>query len=329
MRRRKFIGLIGSAAALPFRARAQSSAGMVKRPLIGVLALNASDDDSVLVKRFLDALAGFGYLDGKNATIVVRYAGGKPQALPALAAELVGLKPDVIMADVASAIKVVRSADFGVRIVGASMSYPVEQGLIASFSHPGGNLTGITNQVEGIDGKLVDLALKAVAGTRRIGLLINPKGANVMFERKGFVDAARQRGIGLEVAEASAPSEIERAIDALAKGGATIVITQANALFNTERRRIAQLLLAKQIPAISTQTQIAETGFLLTYGTDIAENYSRAAVFVDKILKGIKPQDLPVEFATKVKFIVNLKTAKVLGIDVPEAVLLLADKVIE
>lgn len=209
------------------------------------------------------------------------------------------------------------------------MSYPVEQGLIASFSHPGGNLTGIAGQIEGLDGKLVDLALKVVAGTRRIGLLLNPVGSNVAFERNGFEVAARQRGIGLEIAEARAPGDIESAIDALAKAGAAIVITQANALFNTERSRIARLALAKHMPVISTQRQVVETGFLLAYGTDFAENYRRAAIYVDKILKGAKPADLPVEFSTELHFTVNLKTAKALGIEIPEAVLLLADKVVE
>jgi putative ABC transport system substrate-binding protein len=149
MKRREFITTLGGAAAIaawPLAARAQISPGTVKRPLIGALVLNASESDVVLVKFFLDALARLGYVDGKNATIVARYAGGKPQALPALAAELARLKPDVIMADVASAIKAVRSAAPNVPIVGASMSYPVEQGLIASFSHPGGNLTGIAGQ---------------------------------------------------------------------------------------------------------------------------------------------------------------------------------------
>jgi putative ABC transport system substrate-binding protein len=329
MQRREFIGVLGGVAAWPLTARAQSLPGTVKRPLIGVLSLNDSEGDTVMIKGFLDALARLGYVDGKNATIVARYAGGKPQALPALAAELAQLKPDVIMADVASAIKAARHAAPDVPTVGASMSYPVEQGLIASFSHPGGNLTGIAGQIEGLDGKLVDLALKVVAGTRRIGLLLNPAGSNVAFERNGFEVAARQRGIGLEIAEARAPGDIESAIDALAKAGAAIVITQANALFNTERSRIARLALAKHMPVISTQRQVVETGFLLAYGTDFAENYRRAAIYVDKILKGAKPGDLPVEFPTKVNFTINLKTAKALGIEIPEAVLLLADKVIE
>jgi putative ABC transport system substrate-binding protein len=330
MNRREFIALIaGAAATWPISVQGQSSPGTIKRPLIGALVLDASEDDSVLFKFYLDALNRLGYVDGKNATIVVRYAGGKPQALPALAAELARLKPDVIMADVSSAIKAVRSAAPDVPIVGASMSYPIEQGLIASFSHPGGNLTGMAGQIDGINSKLIDLALKAVAGVRRIGLLINPEGANVAFERNAFEGAAQQRGIGLEIAEARAPGEIESAVDALAKGGAAIIITQANGLFITERRRIAQLALAKHMPVIATSTQIVETGYLLTYGTDRAKIYPRAAVFVDKILKGAKPGDLPVEFPTKLDLTVNLKTAKALGIEVPQAMLLLADKVIE
>lgn len=149
------------------------------------------------------------------------------------------------------------------------------------------------------------------------------------FERIDFEAAARQRGIGFEVAEASAPSDIEGAIDSLAEAGAAIIFIQSNAMFFNERSRIARLAIAKHMAAVASRAQLAEAGYLLAYGTDFAENYSRAAIFVDKILKGAKPRDLPVEFPTKLVFTINLKTAKALGIEVPEEVILLADKMIE
>ena len=159
--RRTFFSAIGGAAAWPLAARAQRTA---KRPVIGILALNASEKDTGFVTAFLEALAKLGYVDGKSATIVSRYAGAEQQTLPRLADELVHLKPDVIMADTASPIKAVRTAAPGTPIVGAIMGFPVEQGLIASFSHPGGNVTGVASNVEDMNGKQLELGMEVIPG---------------------------------------------------------------------------------------------------------------------------------------------------------------------
>jgi putative ABC transport system substrate-binding protein len=194
IRRREFITLIGSAVlARPDLGRAQTAAGAGKRPVIGILALNASEKDMGFVTPFLDALAKLGYVDGKSATIVSLYAAGEQRLLPMLAGNLVRLKPDVIMADTASPIKAVRSAAPGIPIVGAIMGYPVEQGLITSFSHPGGNVTGMAASVEDMNGKILELGMEMVSGAKSMGLLIDPGASQSTFDRRDFQAAAEKR----------------------------------------------------------------------------------------------------------------------------------------
>ena len=325
MRRRAFIAGLGAAALAPLApVEAQG-----KRPLIAVLSLNASAQDRGVVAAFIDALGQFGYVDGKNVSIAARYAGGNPQMLPQLAAELAALKPSVVMADTASPIKAVLRVAPGLPIVGATMGYPVEQGLVASFAHPGGNVTGIASSVEDMNAKLLELALEAIPSATRLGLLVNPAGDNAAIYRRDLEAAAQKRGIGFRAAEARDPGEIDDAVQALADYGADIMIVQPNGLMNTERKRIADAALAQHLPTISTGTPNVEAGQLMSYGIDYVASYRRAAYFVDKILKGAKPAELPVEFPTKLEIGVNLKTAKALGITLPQSILVRADEVIE
>jgi putative ABC transport system substrate-binding protein len=191
MRRREFIGLLVAAAAVtwPGFARAQSLAGGVKRPVIGILSIRTSEHDSA-IKTFLDALATLGYVDGKSAIIVARYAAGEQGALPKLADELARLNPDVIMADAPSPIKAAMSAAPNIPIVGATMGSPVRQGLIASFSRPGGNVTGIASQVEDVTAKLLGFGMEMVPDAKHMGLLIDPRADNAAVMRRDFQTAA-------------------------------------------------------------------------------------------------------------------------------------------
>ena len=298
-----------------------------KRPVIGVLELNEPDNE--LIRAFLESLEQLGYVDGKTATIVARYAGGNPQALPGLAADLARLKPDVMMADVASPIKAALKAMPGVPIVGAAMGSPIEQGLVTSFAHPGGNVTGVATQVEDINAKILEIASEMIPGAKSFGFLLNPEGDVARIYRRDLQAAADRRKLVLYVAEARVPSDIEGAINALAKARIGFVMVQPNGLFNTERHRIAALALKMHLPAISNTSRNAEAGDLLTYGVTSSESYRRAAFFVDRILKGAKAGDLPIEFPTKVEMAINLKTAKALGITISQSLLLRADQVIE
>lgn len=325
MRRRDFLTVLGSAAAWPIAARAQAD----KRPVIGILALNASEQDTSFVAAFVESLAKLGYVDGKSTTIVSLYASGEQQVLPMLAGNLVRLKPDVVMADAASSIKAVMSAAPGIPIVGALLGAPVEQGLIASFSHPGGNVTGVAANVEGMNGKLLELGLTLVPGAKTMGLLSDPGSFSAAFNRRDFQAAAEKRGIGLHAAEAHVPNEIDRAIRVLADAAAAFVCIDASSMFNLNFRHIAQAALARRLPTIANNPQKADTGILLGYGADYRENYQRAATFVDKILKGAKPGELPVEFPTKLEMVMNMKTARALGLTVPVTLQATADEVIE
>jgi putative ABC transport system substrate-binding protein len=330
IRRREFIMLLsGAVLARPDLGRAQTSADAGKRPVIGILALNASEKDMGFVTPFLDALTNLGYVDGKSATIVSLYAAGEQRLLPMLAGNLVRLKPDVIMADTASPIKAVRSAAPGIPIVGAIMGYPVEQGLIASFSHPGGNVTGIAAGVEDMNGKILGLGMEMVSGAKSMGLLIDPGASQSTFDRRDFQAAAEKRGIGFHIAEAHVADELDSAIAALANAGAAFMSIAASSMFNLNMRHIAQTALARRPPTITHNPEKSNTGILLRYGVNYRENYQRAATFVDKILKGAKPGDLPVEFPTMLEMVINMQTARALGITIPSILLALADEIIE
>jgi putative ABC transport system substrate-binding protein len=324
LRRRNFIALLSTLAFAPLVARAQG-----KRPTIGVLALNGSEGDPGLVAEFLQRLADLGYVGGKTATIAVRYAAGEQKNLPALAEEIARLKPDVIMADTASPIKAARSAAPGVPIVGAVMGFPIEQGLVASFARPGGNTTGMASNVEGMNGKLIELGKELVPQSSRMGLLVDPGGSAAALMRRSFEAAAKQSGLAFYSAEAHVPAELDRAIRQLADAGSAFMCIEPISMLNLELARIAQIALERRLPTISNRPDPPDTGILLAYGVDYVENYRRAALFVDKILKGARPAELPVEFPTKVELIVNLKTSKALGLTVPPTLLVRADQVIE
>jgi len=326
MRRRDLIALAASAAAWPRLARAQSAGAL---PIIGILCLNSSEERSELMVAFQDGLADLGYRDGKTITIVGRYAGGNARQVGALAKEVAALHPRVIFADTATPIKAMREAAPGVPIVGAQMSNPIVQGLVASFAHPGGDVTGIASEVDDMGGKQVELALEAIPGARSMGLLRNPEGDNSRLIDQELRAAAAKRGLVVYAADARTPNEIQGAIWQLADSGAAFFYIQPNGLFNEQISQIARLARERRLPTISDQYRHVTAGTLMSYGVKTVDSYRRAAVFVDKILKGANPADLPVEFPTSVVLALNLKTAKALGITVPQSILLRADEVIE
>jgi len=324
--RLEFIAGATAALALPLAAPAR---GAGKRPVIAILSLQ-SQGDNAQIAVFRDALAKLGYADGKSATIVERYASSDPRALPALAAELAALKPDVVMADTASAIKAARDGLRGVPIVGANMSYPVEQGLITSFAHPGGVVTGMASQVENMNAKLIDIALELLPGATSVGLLLNPSATLAALERRDGEAAAQKRSLSFHTAEARAAGELEGAIGALKLAGVSFVMLQPNALFSGARERLAQWAIEARLPTVTTQpSYLLEAGILLSYSVGTEDSYRRAASYVDRILKGARPADLPVEFPTQLHLAINMRTAKALGLAVPPQLLAQADQVVE
>jgi putative ABC transport system substrate-binding protein len=328
MRRREVITLLGGAATTsllwPIAARAQR-----QRPRIAVLSLNSAQDEGKIIMNFVDAMSALGYVAGQTMDIDYRYAEGDTTRLKPQALELLALKPDVALVTSLSPARAFKSVAPDLPIVCPGLSDATFPSLAASYARPGGSVTGIASSVENMYEKLLELALDIVPGLVRVGFLLNPAGAAMEVYTQQIEAAARARSVTLLTQRARTPDDLAPAFDGLVKLEAQAVIVPANALFVTQGARIAQLALAARLPSIFPDFREVQTGGLASYGVDVRENFRRAATYVDKILKGAKPGDLPIEFPTKLVLIINLKTAKSLGLAIPAAMLGRADEVIE
>jgi putative ABC transport system substrate-binding protein len=281
------------------------------------------------VSAFLSRLRDLGYVEGQNIDIVTRYADADSTRLPVLADELVRLRPDLIVALDPPAALAAKKATASIPIIAAILNDPVRLGLIASYARPGGNLTGILSQVEGLPGKQVEIAQELVPALILIGVLANPANATHAYQRQEIETAAAAKRVKVIAAEARSKGDLEPAFNSLRAAGVRLAIVLRDNMFVSERRRIADLATTMRLPTIGSQNSYVEAGGLISYGVEDSENHHRAADFVDKILKGAKPTDLPVEFPTKLLLVVNMKTAKAVGLDVPPTLLARADEVIE
>jgi putative tryptophan/tyrosine transport system substrate-binding protein len=327
MKRRDFITLVGGAAvAWPLAVRAQNPAG---RPLIAVLATGSLASASRLVNGFPQRMRELGYVEGKNVAIAYRYADGDLARFPILAEELVRLKPDVIVVSNPAAAFAVKHETVTIPIVAATLTDPVGLGLVASHARPGGQVTGILSNLEGLPGKMLKLLRELVPGAARLGVLVNVGDPVDAIQRRDAEDAAAALPVKLVPAEARQPADLDTAFELLQREHVDAVSVLRNGMFLNERRRIAALAAAARLPAIYSFREHVEDGGLISYGINLRESWRRAAFYVDKILKGEKPGDLPVELPTKVELIINLKTAKALGLTIPQSLLLRADEVIE
>jgi len=322
VKRREFIRLLGSAAATwPLAAHAAGP-----RPRIALLGLSAPQGE---IAAFVDALRALGYVEGQTVDIDYRYAEGDTTRLKALAQELIALKPDVVLASAPSPVVAVKSIAPDLPIVCPQISDSIVPGLVTSYARPGGSVTGVATYVEGLAGKLLELALEAVPSSARIGFLANPTGASMVLFRQQVEAVAHTRGVTVLTQQARTPDDIAPAFDGLVKLRAQAVIVPANGLFLAQNTHIVALALAARLPTIFAYTRDVEAGGLASYGVDSGENSRRAAVYVDKILRGAKPGDLPIEFPTKLVLGINLKTAKAIGLTIPQTLLSRADEVIE
>ena len=270
-----------------------------------------------------------GHVEGKTANIDYRYVDGDVARLKPLVQELVALKPDVVLASAPSPVIAVKSVAPDLPIVCPTITDVLVPDLAASYAHPGGTVTGIASYVEELFGKVLELALEALPGSVRIGFLANPAGASMGLWAQQVEAAARARGVAVLFQEARTADELVRAFEGFAKRQAQAVIVPTNGLFNSQVTRIAELALASRLPTVTTYPHLLEAGGLASYGVDVRENFLRAAAHVDKILNGAKPGDLPIEFSTRIVLVINLKTAKALGLEVPPSLLARADEVIE
>jgi len=326
--RRAFLGtLAGGLLAAPFTADAQP-AGKVYR--VGYLTAGSVTANPRVLEAFRQGLRELGWVEGQNIVIEYRSAEGHFDRLPDLAAELVRLKVDVIVAAPTPAVLAAKSATGTVPIVGVSLTGPVELGLIASLARPGGNVTGVSYSVgTDIFGKDLELLKEIVPKVRRVAVLSNPDGPAQPITIRNVKDAARSLGLQLQLVEARGPGDFNGAFAAMARErvGALFVVTDP--VFIPHRARLVDLAAKNRLPSIFTQRADVEAGGLISYGPNFSDMYRRAAIYVDKILKGARPADLPVEQPTKFELVINLKTAKALGLTIPPPLLARADEVIQ
>ena len=312
MSRRGFIGLLLASVALgPFDVSAQA---LPKRPTVGFLAGGSKAANRQFYDSVPQGLRDLGYIEGRDYALADRYADGDLARLPALAQELVRLVPDVIVAAPGAAVLVARQATASIPIVGVNMYDPVGMGLVANEARPGSNVTGVLVRVPGQAGKQLEIARDAVAGAGKIGVLGNLGEASNVLQWRETELAAAKSGVALSLVEVRDADEIGPAFAKLASERASIVIVLGQVTFVTMRRQIAAFALAARLPTVYSFREHVEVGGLVSYGINLRANYRRAAFYVDRILKGEKPADLPVEFPTKVELVVNLATAKALGL---------------
>jgi putative tryptophan/tyrosine transport system substrate-binding protein len=299
------------------------------RPRIAFLSLGAAQEGATLVAAFADGLRRLGYAEGQNVDIDYRYAAGEVEQLKSLAQDLIALKPDMLVGSEPSAARALKSVAPTLPIVCLALTDALIPDLIASYARPAGTITGMAQSVEGVNGKLVEVALEIIPGAVRIGFLSNPAGASMRLFAQIVDTAAGARGIAVLTEDVSTAGQLAPAFDRFRRQGTQAVIVPANGLFRVQRAQLAQLALAARLPTISAERQYVEAGLLVSYGVNEGENYRRAAGYVDRILKGAKPGDLPVEFPTRVELTINLRTAKALGVDLSPTFVTRADEVIE
>jgi putative tryptophan/tyrosine transport system substrate-binding protein len=327
MRRREFIAGLGSAAAWPLAVRAQQGS-RVRR--IGVLQGRDENDPvaKTYISAFTQALADLGWTVGRNVRMDLRGGGGDINRIQALAQELVGLQPDIILTGAASATVAVQRETRTIPIVFTSGD-PVTSGIVPRFNRPGGNITGFVNYEATLGGKWLDLLSEIAPGLKRAAIMFNPDTAPTSTYMPSLETAARSLKVEQIIKPVHNDAEIEAAIMALGREPGGGLVIHPDIFMVVHRALIISAAARNNVPAVYDQSPFARDGGLLSYGPNQVDIHRRAATYVDRILRGEKPGDLPVQFPTKFEMVVNLKTAKALGLTVPQSILLRADEVIE
>jgi putative ABC transport system substrate-binding protein len=325
MRRREFIkAAAATAIAWPPAARAAEP-----RPRIGVLDISSAESQATNLAAFRDGLQRLGYVEGKTVDIDYRFSDGNTAALGGLAQQLVQLEPNVVLATAVSPARAAKRTAPKLPIVCPAFAESFIPELATSFAHPGGSVTGVASNVEGLPGKLTELIVDALPGTTKIGILANPSGASTANYEQQIQSAAKAHGIEVHIEEVSKADDFDGAFQHFNEQKVQAVIVPGNGLLNTGQKRIAALAMASRLPLIHTSPENVAAGGLASYGVDIPDNYRRTAIYIDKILKGAAPGNLPIEFPTKLLLVINVKIAKTLGIVVPSSLLNRADELIE
>jgi putative tryptophan/tyrosine transport system substrate-binding protein len=324
MKRRAFLALLGGPAAWPIAARAQQPG---KLPTIGFLGA-ALSIESQRVAAFEQRLRELGWIDGRTVTIEYRWAEGRNERYAENAAELVRLKVDVIVTSTTPPTLAAKQATGVIPIVFATANDPIGTGLVASLARPGGNVTGLANQMSDTSGKKLEFLREVVPGLRRLAIMANAGNPASLLDMSEAQATAGRLGLEITTSEIRRAEDIAPAFEAL-KDRADALYLCPDALLNTNRIRINILAVGARLPTMHGHREYVEAGGLMSYGQNIANQFRRAADFVDKILRGTRPADIPVEQPTKFDLIINLTAAKALGLDIPRALLARADEVIE
>jgi putative ABC transport system substrate-binding protein len=326
MQRRRFITLLGGAAATwPLAARAQQKA----MPVIGYLNTGSPDTNPPLLAALRQGLSETGYVEGQNLAIEYRWAEGHYDRLPALAADLVGRKVDLIMASSPPSALAAKSATSTIPIVFRGGADPVGDGLVASLARPRGNLTGVGFGGADLTPKRLELLSELVPRAGVIALLVNPDVSNAERVIRDVQDAARTKGLQLHVLKAGSESEIDTAFASLVQLHAGALVVSADPFLSSRREQLVALASRHAVPAIYAWREFAASGGLISYGSSLTLAFRLIGIYAGKILKGAKPSDLPVQQPTKFELVINIKTAKSLGLTVPPTLLAQADDVIE
>ena len=326
MTRRAVLRALLGLAAAPSGAWAQRD-GKVWR--IGVLWPGPALPPNPRIEAFRQGLRDLGYVEGRNLELVYRYADGDYARLPALAAELVRQNVDVILGAGAPSVSAAQRATTTIPIVIGTAGDPVGTGFAKSLARPGGNITGLSDLSSDLGSKLLDLLTSAVPRLSRVGVLTNPGNSSHGTILVSIQSAASGKGITIVPVTARSADEIDAALARLAQEKAGALIATADPVFNVQTKRIAETAARLRLPSISGYTPFVEDGGMMSYGPDFPENFRRAATYVDKILKGANPGDLPIELPTKYELAINMKTARQLGVAIPQQLRLRADRVIE
>ena len=327
MNRRTFVAASLGLLAAPLAAEAQQ---LAKVPQVGFLGPRSRADGAPFVDALLHGLGELGWTDGKNIAIVYRFAEGRLDRLPALAAELVRLQVDLILAASTPPAVAAKNATSTIPIVMATSADPVELGLVASLARPGGNVTGLSFSV-GLDivGKELELLKETVPNVRRVAVLSNPANPGNVLAITTVKTRARSLGVQLQLLEARGPNDFEGAFASMARERAGALLVVPDGVFGLHRAQLQDFTAKSRLPAMYGLREHPEAGGLMSYAVDLRDSFRRSATYVDKILKGAKPGDLPIQQPTKFELVINLKTAKALGLTIPPAVLARADEIIQ
>ena len=329
MRRRHFLILLGGAVAVaPFAAGADQPAKVFRIGILGNLPLTGGEGAD-LWGAFILGLRERGYVEGQNITIESRVSEGKYERLPDLAAELAGLAVDVIVVPAVAPVFAAKHATRTIPIVMADSTDPVEAGLVASLARPGGNITGLSLLSSEIPGKQLQLLKEIVPEVSRVAVLWNPTNQANGRMLEAAKAAAQSLAVELQALEARAPDDFENAFAAMTSEGAGALLVLRDGMLLLHRQRLLDLAAKRRLPAMYAGKEEVVDGGLVAYGPSLRDSFRRAATYVDKILKGAKPADLPIEQPTKFELVINLKTAKALGLTIPPSILARADEVIE